>query len=212
MHFSDDNRTKNGDCNSTKVMMVKTKIFTALSNVLVLCNLKDDRDGHDDKHITTSTPGTITTKCGTNSKNNKSNVQDIDIDLNMNLFIQSLLDKSRCVIKQHTEDFILNLQNNKEQDNENESSTRASIGHASPTFSSSSIDSIMMPPLPPLTHGRSKTRVSIALPPPLLSPTTSPMITNTTPKHANATDDTIFKNKNRPALASPPLQHNHLLT
>ena len=192
--------------------MVKTKIFTALSNVLVLCNLKDDRNGHDDKHITTSTPGTITTKCGTNSKNNKSNVQDIDIDLNMNLFIQSLLDKSRCVIKQHTEDFILNLQNNKEQDNENESSTSTSIGYANPKFSSSSIDSIIMPPPPPPTHCRSKTHMCITSPPSPLTPERSPMITNATPKHANATDDTIFKNKNRPALASPPLQHNHLLT
>ena len=192
--------------------MVKTKIFTALSNVLVLCNLKDNRNGHDDKHITTSTPGTITTKCGTNSKNNKSNVQDIDIDLNMNLFIQSLLDKSRCVIKQHTEDFILNLQNNKEQDNESESSTSTSIGYANPKFSSSSIDSIIMPPPPPPTHCRSKTHMCITSPPSPFTPERSPMITNANPKHANATDNTIFKNKNRPALASPPLQHNHLLT
>ena len=164
-----------------------------------LCNLKDDQ------HITTSTSGTITTEYSTNSKNNKINIQHIDIDLNINVFIQYLLDKSMHIIRQCAEDFTLNLQNNKEQDNENESSMSIFISYASPTFSSSSIDSIIMPPPTPPTHGRSKRHVSITSLPPPSSPTMSPMITNTTPKHVNATDAPICKNRNKTALASLPL-------
>ena len=207
MHFSNDDRTKNGNYNSDKVMTVKTKTFPMLLNVLESCNSKDDRDVHDDQHITMSRPGTITTKCSADSKYNKINIECIGINLNINLFIQSLIDKSRHIIGQRAEDFMLNLQsnNNQKQDNENESSISAPVGYESPMFSSSSIDCVVTrPPLPP-THGHSARNLSIVSPLPPSLPVTSPMTNNTCPKRADATNATTCKNKHNPALVSPPL-------